>query len=67
MRICNGLIATAAVAVGLLALPASPALAATPNFGSHVRVCAQEMGFSGSLNPGVMHQGAAGWDAHQNH
>jgi hypothetical protein len=32
-----------------------------PNFGQHVRQCAQVMGFGGDHNPG-MHQGAAGWD-----
>ncbi|HZW42934.1 MAG TPA: hypothetical protein VFF32_00895 [Dermatophilaceae bacterium] len=61
MRIRNRLIASTAIIAGLLALSAGPALAATPNFGSHVRVCAQTMGFSGTLNPG-MHRGAAGWD-----
>lgn len=61
MRICNRLIATTALAASMLALAAAPALAATPNFGSHVRVCAQDMGFSGTHNPG-MHRGAAGWD-----
>ena len=61
MRICHRLVATAAIAAGLLALTTGPVLAATPNFGSHVRVCAQGMGFSGTHNPG-MHRGAAGWD-----
>ena len=61
MRIRHRLIATTAVAVGLLAFTAGPALAAAPSFGSHVRVCAQEMGFSGTHNPGT-HRGAAGWD-----
>ena len=61
MRIRHRLIATTAVATGLLALTTGPALAATPNFGSHVRVCAQEMGFSGTHNPGL-HRGASGWD-----
>ena len=61
MKIRNRLIAAAAIAAGLLALTTGPALAATPSFGSHVRVCAQEMGFSGTHNPG-MHRGAAGWD-----
>jgi len=61
MRIRNRLFATTALAASLLALTAAPALAATPNVGSHVRVCAQEMGFSGTHNPG-MHRGASGWD-----
>ncbi len=61
MRIRHRLVATTTVAVGLLAFTAVPALAAAPNFGSHVRTCAQEMGFNGTHNPG-MHRGAAGWD-----
>lgn len=62
MRIRIRLIATTAIAAGLLAFTTGPALSADPNFGSHVRVCAQTMGFSGTHNPGVMHYGAAGWD-----
>ena len=27
---------------------------------------ASDMGFNGTHNPGVMHQGFAGWDAHHN-
>ena len=61
MRIRTRFVATAAIAAGLLALTTGPVLAATPNFGSHVRVCAQEMGFNGTHNPG-MHRGASGWD-----
>lgn len=61
MRILNRLIASTAVVASLLAFTAVPALAATPNFGSHVRDCAQEMGLNGTMNPG-MHRGAAGWD-----
>jgi hypothetical protein len=60
MRIRNRFIVSAALAASLLALSAGPAIAGTPNFGSHVRVCAQTMGFSGTHNPG-MHRGAAGW------
>ncbi len=61
MRTRNRLLTVALVA-GALALPAAPALAATPtNFGSHVSTCVQTMGFSGTHNPG-MHHGAAGWD-----
>ena len=62
MSIRSRLVASTALAAGLLAFTAVPALAAAPNFGSHVRVCAQEMGFGGTHNPGVMHHGAAGWD-----
>ena len=54
---------TTAIATVLASAGFVPAQAATPtdNFGQHVRVCAQTMGFSGSHNPG-MHFGAAGWD-----
>ena len=31
-------------------------------FSEHVRACQQEMGFSGTHNPGVMHHGFSGWD-----
>jgi hypothetical protein len=61
MRVRNRVLVVTLIA-GTLALPAAPALASTPaNFGSHVRECAQTMGFSGTCNPG-MHRGAAGWD-----
>lgn len=33
---------------------------ADSDFGQHVRVCAQTMGFDGTHNPG-MHRGHAGW------
>jgi hypothetical protein len=32
------------------------------DYAEHVRMCQQEMGFSGTHNPGVMHQGFSGWD-----
>jgi hypothetical protein len=41
--------------------PASANQAAGADFGQHVRICAQAMGFTGEHNPG-MHQGYAGWD-----
>jgi len=47
---------------------AAPALAATgadgagQDFGQHHATHAQEMGgFTGDMNPGVMHQGFSGW------
>jgi hypothetical protein len=48
----------------LLGLTATaPAQAASGrDFSEHVRGCQQEMGFSGTHNPGVMHQGFSGWD-----
>lgn len=49
----------AAAIVGLVA--SAPAQASTgPDFSTHVRHCQQEMGFSGTHNPG-MHQGFSGW------
>jgi Spy/CpxP family protein refolding chaperone len=54
---------TVATAALVLAMPAA-AQAKTGSgneFGQHVHMCAQMMGFSGSHNPG-MHQGNAGWD-----
>lgn len=32
------------------------------DYGQHVRMCAQDMGFDGSHNPGVHHQGKSGWE-----
>ena len=32
------------------------------DYAQHVRMCQQAMGFSGTHNPGVMHQGFSGWD-----
>lgn len=56
---------TGTLLAGVLALPGTAALASpSENFGSHVRDCAQTMGFSGDHNPG-MHRGAAGWDRTQ--
>ena len=61
MRIRNAVV-VASLITGSLALPGAAALAGpSNNFGSHVRDCAQTMGFSGSHNPG-MHRGASGWD-----
>jgi hypothetical protein len=44
----------------LLAAPAQAADAAA-DYGHHVTVCAQTMGFDGMHNAG-MHQGVSGWD-----
>lgn len=61
------------VAAFLLALALSaPALAvdtgaggAGRDFGQHHAAHAQEMGgFTGEMNPGVMHQGFSGWAEH---
>ena len=55
--------ATLASAALVLATPAtSHADTATgADFGQHVRICAQAMGFAGGHNPG-MHHGYAGWN-----
>lgn len=53
----------AVVAVLLLPVPASAVTGSTGrDFGQHVVMCAQGMGFDGQHNPG-MHHGFAGWDA----
>lgn len=40
---------------------ASPAFALTgAEYGAKVTKCAQEMGFSGTMNPGVCHKGFSG-------
>lgn len=53
--------ALVAMTAGLL-IPATTAVADPgPGFGEHVVACQQEMGFSGTHNPG-MHHGSAGWD-----
>ena len=43
------------------ATPAQAAPAAAADYGQHVKMCAQMMGFDGDHNPG-MHQGHANWD-----
>lgn len=56
-------IATTAAAVSLLAtMPAQAAPGGQSEYGQHVRMCAQMMGFDGQMNPGVHHQGRSGWD-----
>lgn len=56
----------AAVVVAVMAstlLTAAPAQAASvsADFGQNVATCAQTMGFTGAMNPGV-HDGKSGWD-----
>jgi hypothetical protein len=64
MRRVSTIIATLALALAF----AAPAMAATgadgagQAYGQHHAAMAQEMGgFSGTMNPGVMHQGFSGW------
>lgn len=40
---------------------ASAAVVEGRDYANHVRACQQEMGFSGTHNPG-MHHGNSGWD-----
>lgn len=59
--------ALAAAAAAVVAMIAAPATAAEPTgreFADHVRMAQTQMGFSGTHNPGVMHQGFSGWEAH---
>lgn len=53
-----------AALLAAMVVPAGPAVAA-PEYAEHVVHCAQEMGFSGTHNPGVHHQGFSGWQAHE--
>lgn len=64
MRYMSAKLVAAATVTATLVL--SPAIASAgtgtgQEFGQHVRMCAQTMGFSGTHNPG-MHQGFAGWN-----
>lgn len=62
-RRMQGMIAVV-MAVGGLSVAGSVAAQPSPpiqNFGHHVSSCAQNMGFDGTMNPGRMHHGAAGW------
>lgn len=59
---------TLIVVLALTSALAAPALAATGaggagrDYGQHIAAHAQEMGgFTGNMNPGVMHQGFSGW------
>lgn len=58
----TAVVSAAAVTV-LAAAIVSPAQAATGrDYSEHVRACQQDMGFTGTHNPGVMHQGFSSWD-----
>lgn len=63
MRIVQRLTAaTVVAAVLVLAAPATAQAATGADYGDHVRMCAQLMGFTGDHNPGVHHLGYAGWN-----
>ncbi|HEY3001251.1 MAG TPA: hypothetical protein VGJ44_02785 [Kribbellaceae bacterium] len=63
MRHLRGVLRTAAIAAAVTVSTAGAEAvpSAGDDFGQHVRVCAQQVGFSAEHNPG-MHHGAAGWD-----
>ena len=54
--------AAALIVVALSAGSASAADGGGRDYAEHLRMCQQSMGFSGTHNPGVMHQGRSGWD-----
>lgn len=54
------LVASLAAALLGIAGPADAAASPAP-FGEHVVHCAQTVGFSGTHNPGVHHQGFSNW------
>lgn len=58
------LVAVAAALLAVTAVPAGAEESSGRHFAEHVRMHAADMGFSGTQNPGVMHQGFSGWDAH---
>ncbi len=65
MTTATRLAMTAAAALMLVFPSAGSAIAADGagrDYAEHVRACQQSMGFSGTHNPGVMHQGYSGWD-----
>ena len=60
LRTCLTAVTGALVGATLAAAPAQAADSQS-DFGQHVTVCAQTMGFDGTHNPG-MHQGITNWD-----
>lgn len=66
MHRVKGVLAAGLAAAALALIPTGASAqtgsgGAGSQFGHHVVACAQQMGFSGSHNPG-MHQGFAGWN-----
>lgn len=51
----------AGVFVALGAVAGAASASTGQDFSQHVRHCQQNMGFDGTMNPG-MHQGLSGWD-----
>jgi hypothetical protein len=61
-RAAVGLAVTTAVVLTPLTALADAPTPTGAQFGEHVSTCAQDMGLSGTHNPGVHHRGFAGWD-----
>ena len=51
----------AGVLVALGSVTGAASASTGQDFSQHVRDCQQNMGFDGTMNPG-MHQGRSGWD-----
>lgn len=63
IRVASRVVSAAAAAALVGLVVSAPAQASSGrDYADHVRACQQEMGFSGTHNPGVMHQGFSGWD-----
>lgn len=57
----KGVAVVSMAASALLVAGSAQAADSLDDYGQHVRVCAQTMGFDGMHNPG-MHEGITGWD-----
>lgn len=55
-------VAVVGATLAALAVSAPAHAAEGQGFSEHVRACQWDMGFTGTHNPGVMHQGFSGWD-----
>lgn len=60
------LVTAAAALLIVTAVPAGAEESTGRHFAEHIRMHASDGAFSGTHNPGVMHQGLSGWDAHHN-
>lgn len=60
-RMVNFAAVVALAGSGLLVAVPAQAADSNADFGQHVTMCAQTMGFDAMHNPG-MHQGKSGWD-----
>jgi hypothetical protein len=60
-KMLKGLAVVSLAGPGLLVAAPAHAADSPADYGQHVTVCAQTMGFDGMHNPG-MHEGRSGWD-----